>query len=113
MASSTSETQAFAISSSYLFRTLGAISGVSITSLIIQDSLRSILHDRLRGHDNIDQIVEGVRKSLEYLADLDPAIVTIVREAYGKAISLGFIFPAALGVCAFASSLFLPRKRPQ
>ncbi|KAK1221195.1 hypothetical protein PQX77_016009 [Marasmius sp. AFHP31] len=45
------EDQAIATAVSYLFRSLGAVVGISAGSTILQDTLRSILRHRLTGHD--------------------------------------------------------------
>lgn len=73
-------------------------------------ALISILKERLGGQHDSEKIVAEVLKSLDYLRQLDPEVALTVRAAYGQAISVAFWIPSALGLCAFGSSIFLPRS---
>jgi len=92
------EDQALATAVSYLFRSLGGVVGVSVTSTITQDTLRSQLMKRLSG-EHVDEIIDRVRKSLSAIHDLDPAIRVRVIESYDTAIHY------ALWVCVAGSGM--------
>ncbi|KAE9396444.1 MFS general substrate transporter [Gymnopus androsaceus JB14] len=98
--------QAIATAVSYLFRSLGSVVGLSISSTILQDVLRSMLRHRLTRHD-IDEIVRRVRESLDYLNGLEPATKAIVLGAYEDAIHVTMWFSFSMGVCAAVASFFI------
>ncbi|KAL0061217.1 hypothetical protein AAF712_011976 [Marasmius tenuissimus] len=103
------EDQAIATAVSYLFRSLGAVVGLSVGSTVLQGTLRTALRRLLTGHD-IDEIVNNVRHSLKYLDTLDPDTRAIVKEGYEYAIHVTLWFSIGLSVCAVLSSLFIKEK---
>ncbi|EIM87665.1 MFS general substrate transporter [Stereum hirsutum FP-91666 SS1] len=103
--------QAIATAVSYLFRSLGSVIGLSVGSTIFQNSLRKYLVAQLEGQNiDIDEIVNRVRESLDYVDQLDPSTRFIVRSSYEEALQACFWFTVALAVCAFLSSLFVKEK---
>lgn len=111
VSNATSEDQAVVTACSYLFRSLGSVIGLALSSTVVQQLLRTRLRDALRDSKDIDQIVEGVRQSLNYIKKLDPAVGKIVRSCYGWATSRGFGFMIAIVFFAFFSSLFIREKK--
>ncbi|KAL0065003.1 hypothetical protein AAF712_007994 [Marasmius tenuissimus] len=103
------EDQAIATAVSYLFRSLGAVVGISAGSTILQDTLRSILRHRLTGHD-VNEIVRRVRESLQYLDQLDPETRAVVKTSYESSIQVAMWYSVGLAVCTFACSLFIKEK---
>ena len=103
--------QAVTTACSYLFRTLGTVIGISLTSTLVQNSLREMLRARLSQNKDIDEIVDGVRRSLEYVNELSPETRAIVRGSYGDAMMRGFGLTLAIVFCAGISSLFIREKR--
>ncbi|KAJ8090740.1 hypothetical protein PM082_018306 [Marasmius tenuissimus] len=103
------EDQAIATAVSYLFRSLGAVVGLSVGSTVLQGTLRTALRRLLTGHD-IDEIVNNVRHSLKYLDTLDPDTRAIVKEGYEYAIHVTLWFSIGLSVCAVLSSLFIKER---
>ncbi|KAK2467624.1 hypothetical protein APHAL10511_000479 [Amanita phalloides] len=101
--------QATATSIAYLFRSLGALFGLSAGSTLAQNALRYLLHKRLSG-DNIQEIVRRVRQSLSYLNELDPVTKAIVVHSYKNAIQVTFLFMVAMGALAALASLFIKEK---
>lgn len=95
----------------YLFRSLGSVISLSLSSTIVQQLLRTQLRSALHDSKDIDKIVEGVRQSLEYIKTLDPAVARIVRSCYGWSTNKGFAFMAAAVAFSFISSLFIREKR--
>ncbi|KAF5383061.1 hypothetical protein D9615_004820 [Tricholomella constricta] len=98
--------QAIATAVSYLFRSLGAVVGVSVGSTIVQETLRTYLRRNLTGQD-VEEIILRVRESLSYMDQLDPATQTIVRGGYAQAVQVTLSFSVAMAACAFISSIFI------
>ncbi|EKM84394.1 hypothetical protein AGABI1DRAFT_31991 [Agaricus bisporus var. burnettii JB137-S8] len=101
--------QAIATAVSYLFRSLGSVIGLSIGSTLIQTTLRSVLHRTLQGKD-VDQIIERVRESLDYLKELDPETQRIVKSAYADAVHSNLVFSVSMAVAAMIASWFIVEK---
>ena len=104
IANASTEDQAVATACSYLFRSLGSVTGLSISATVVQQSLRTQLRDRLRSGKDADQIVKRVRESLEYVKSLDPEIQVIVRNCYGIATRNGFVLMLVVVSFAMISS---------
>ncbi|KAL4885869.1 hypothetical protein BJY04DRAFT_205151 [Aspergillus karnatakaensis] len=100
------EDQAVVTACSYLFRSLGSVIGLALSSTVVQQVLRAQLRFALRDSKDIDKIVSGVRQSLDFIKTLDPEVATIVRDCYGWATNKGFAF--LIGVVFFA---FAVRRR--
>ena len=97
--------QAVATACSYLFRSLGSVVGLSLSATVVQQSLRMELSEQLKSDKDVANLVKRVRESLDYLKELDPATLEIVRQCYGSAtragigLMLGIVFFAALSSC--------------
>ncbi|WEW59678.1 hypothetical protein PRK78_005157 [Emydomyces testavorans] len=111
IANASPEDQAVATACSYLFRSLGSVLGVSLSSGIVQQTLRSSLLSALRHRKDIDKIVDGVRQSLDYLKALEPDTRRIVRECYGHATNSGFAFMIAVAFFALFGSAFIREQK--
>ncbi|KAJ5626429.1 hypothetical protein N7528_003856 [Penicillium herquei] len=109
ISSASVEDRAVVTACSYLFRSLGSIIGLSLSSTIVQqllrNRLRSDLHDT--GSRSIDEIVNGVRESLEYIKQLEPDIASIVRNSYGWSTNKGFGFLTIVVFFALISAFFM------
>ncbi|KAL0577780.1 hypothetical protein V5O48_004208 [Marasmius crinis-equi] len=103
------EDQAISTAVSYLFRSLGAVVGISVGATILQDTLRNILRHRLTGHD-VNEVVRKVRESLKYLDQLDSDTRTIVKASYESSIHITMWYSLGLAICAFGCSLFIKEK---
>ena len=95
---------------SYLFRSLGSVLGISISSTVVQQSLRVHLRAALSDGSEADKIVERARQSLDYIKTLDPATREAVRHYYGTATRTAFVVNACIVVGA-AISAFCVRER--
>ncbi|KAL4743138.1 hypothetical protein BDV11DRAFT_202124 [Aspergillus similis] len=100
ISNATPEDQAVVTACSYLFRSLGSVIGLALSSTVVQQVLRNRLRYALRDSKDIDRIVDGVRESLDFIKTLDPAIARTVRDCYGWATNKGFAF--LIGVLTFA-----------
>lgn len=105
------EDQAVVTACSYLFRSLGSVIGLSLSSTVVQQLLRMRLRSALHDSKDIDKIVDGVRQSLDYIKILDPAVSRIVRGSYGWATNKGFAFMIGIVILALVSSFFIREKR--
>ncbi|KAL4918942.1 hypothetical protein BDW62DRAFT_210117 [Aspergillus aurantiobrunneus] len=101
ISNATPEDQAVVTACSYLFRSLGSVIGLSLSSTVVQQVLRERLRYALRDNNDIDRIVDGVRQSLEFIKTLDPLVARTVRDCYGWATNKGFAFLIGL-VLTFA-----------
>lgn len=101
------EDQAVVTACSYLFRSLGSVIGISLSSSLVQQLLRGRLHSDLHDSKNIDEIVDRVRESLNYINKLDPAVAKIVRNCYAWATNKGFGFLTVVVFFALFSACFM------
>ncbi|KAJ6137950.1 hypothetical protein N7471_004436 [Penicillium samsonianum] len=111
ISNATYEDQAVVTACSYLFRSLGSVIGLSLSSTVVQQVLRNRLQSGLRDSKNIDQIVEGVRESLDFIKTLDPATAMIVRDSYGWSTNKGFAFLVCVVFFALLSSCFIRESK--
>lgn len=103
--------QAVTTACSYLFRSLGSVIGIALSSTVVQQSLRNNLRRDLGSGERADQIVQRVRRSLDSIWKLEPEVRDVVRRCYGHAVrdALGLM----IGITFFAlvSSFFIREKR--
>ncbi|KAA8617261.1 MFS multidrug transporter [Pyrenophora tritici-repentis] len=92
---------------SYLFRSLGCVISLCLSSAVIQQSLRNRLRDTVKTSTDIEQIIKGVQHSLEFIQTLEPDIQKAVRDCYGWSINLGFTFIIGMASFAFFSAFFV------
>ncbi|KAI7902317.1 major facilitator superfamily domain-containing protein [Cokeromyces recurvatus] len=86
-------------SMSYLFRSVGGVIGISLTSAIFQGAVKYILTDKIKG-PNADLYIEIARKSMTEVRDLlPPDVLQIVLDAYQ--VSLRYTY----GTCILLSIL--------
>lgn len=109
---STQEEQAVTTSSLSLFRSLGQVMGVAISSLILQNTLSAYLWDTVSGEEaEKSKIILRVRKSVHAISELGPKHQEEVISAYAKSLQMTFV----LAVVAYAAVniLLLPVKIPK
>lgn len=113
LANASTEDSAIAIACSYLFRSLGASIGISVTSAVQQQVIRSQLQARLEADGSgIDagEIAERVRQSLDYIHELPEGTADIVRSVYRLG-TLGAVVPTAgLLLAAFLAAFWVKEK---
>ena len=90
--------------SSYLFRSLGSVVGLSLSSTVIQQSLRGQLAERLESGKDTEHIIQQIRESLDYIKTLEPGMAEIVRKCYAVATRNGFVLMFGLAVVTIPSS---------
>ncbi|RDL40614.1 MFS general substrate transporter [Venustampulla echinocandica] len=111
LANSNPADQAIATACTYLFRSLGSVIGVSLSATVVQQSLRTKLRAALKSGKEADQIVEGVRESLDYIKLLEPSLRDVVRKCYQGAVSNAFGLSIGVVCGGLAVSLFIREKR--
>lgn len=109
------ENQAVVTACIYLYRQLGATVGLAMISLLFQRVLAVSLVRRLRDTPglglNLDEVVRGVRESLDYLERLPSEARLVVESAYGDACQACLCLCAGFAVCAVAFACFMKEKR--
>ncbi|KAF2747843.1 MFS general substrate transporter [Sporormia fimetaria CBS 119925] len=109
LASSSQEEQAVMTSTLILWRSLGIVMGVSLSSLILQNALRGNLERLVKGVDKV-KIIERVRKSVQAIKELEPVQQSQVIEAYTRSLRVTFI--SAIGVFVVVVLLLIPIRFP-
>ncbi|CAG8980409.1 hypothetical protein HYALB_00003974 [Hymenoscyphus albidus] len=102
--------QAIATACTYLFRSLGCVTGVSIASTVVQQRLRTTLREDLNGRD-VEEIVRRVRENLDFIKTLDPDVRVLVRGCYRAAVNSAFGAGIGIVCCALVASCFIREKK--
>ncbi|KAL8807589.1 MAG: hypothetical protein Q9182_000573 [Xanthomendoza sp. 2 TL-2023] len=105
LAFSPKEDQAVMSTTMILWRGLGNVMGVALSSLLVQNLLPGYLEQYVQGEDRreTEQIIHLVRKSVHCIYDLDPIPRAQVQLAYEKSLRFAFL----VSVVAFVSALAL------
>ncbi|KAE8354188.1 major facilitator superfamily domain-containing protein [Aspergillus coremiiformis] len=101
---------AVSASTVYLVRSLGTVWGVAITSMIIQNTLRSGLDEALSGVPDKWKIIEDIRHSVSAIHNLPRDIQMTARLVYYRGIRLSFLASACFGCVATVAALFTKGK---
>ena len=104
IANAAAEDQAIATACSYLFRSLGSVVVLSLTSSVVQQSLRHQLRAHLNSGKDAEEIVKKARDSLDYIKTLEPAVREAVRQCFAISIRNGFAFGLGIACCAILAS---------
>ncbi|KAF8061819.1 major facilitator superfamily domain-containing protein [Lyophyllum atratum] len=92
-----------------LFRGIGQVSGVAISSAIFQSNLDTELRRRIHGPD-ADELVMKIRHSSQLLTSLPYDLQKIVRDSYAISLKSVFIFSACSTFLAFLVRIPIPDK---
>ena len=111
VAQASSDDLAVVTACSYLFRSLGSVIGVSLSSTAVQQSLRLNLRAALQNNGDAEAIVDRVRQSLDFIKTLEPATRDIVRHCYSTATTLSFVLDAGISAGAVLSALFITENK--
>ncbi|KIL68454.1 hypothetical protein M378DRAFT_99969 [Amanita muscaria Koide BX008] len=85
---------------SQLFRGIGQVGGVAISSALFQSKLDTELHARIHTPD-AEELIQRIRQSARLVFDLPPDIQRAVRDAYAASLKLVFILAACSTLLAF------------
>ncbi|KAF2423670.1 MFS general substrate transporter, partial [Tothia fuscella] len=109
LAVSTVADQAVVTTTLNLWRNLGTVMGVAISSLIVQNFLLVYLDQYVTGTDKV-HIIEKVRKSVRAIGDLESIHQQEVILAYSAALRIAFM--SAILFFVIVNLLILPVKLP-
>lgn len=100
-----------AVACSYLFRSLGTTIGISLSTAVLQQVLRTELAVRLQDGGRAAEIEEHVRQSLDYIRTLPPRTAQTVRDCYAVATTWAFLPIALLAGLCLISTVFIREKK--
>lgn len=89
LATSTSDEHAIVMSTLAIWRSLGNVLGVALSSVIVQDALLYYLDMFVRGPRR-DDVIAQARRSVQMIAELDQPYQDQVVESYSAALRLAF-----------------------
>ncbi|KAB5594833.1 MFS transporter [Ceratobasidium theobromae] len=90
-----------------LFRGVGQILGVAVSSAFFQSILDRELRARIKG-ENADEYVLRIRHSTKLVAHLEPHIQRAARDSYAITLKAVFLYAAACSLISFLIRLRLP-----
>jgi len=90
-----------------LFRGIGQVSGVAVTSAIFQNALERELEKRITGPDAAE-LISNIRHSSRFVLTLPEETQTLAREAYAIGLNRVFLFTAAAAFAGFCVRLGIP-----
>lgn len=102
--------QAIATACSYLFRSLGSTTGVSLSATLFNSTLRTSLARALGSGDAAARIQQAVRRSLESIRELAPDVQTTVRRSYAVGTTNVIILEMGLAAGAAVSAWAIREK---
>ncbi|RCH78168.1 hypothetical protein CU098_003354, partial [Rhizopus stolonifer] len=97
---------ASATSMIFLCRSMGWLTGSTITAAILQVNLKSNLHKNLSG-PKATEIIEFVRTSISKLRDLDPEIQAVVIASLQFSIHRAYMYGVVCSVLCFISATLM------
>lgn len=110
LASSEQAEQAVVTSTLILWRCVGLVLGVAMSSLVVQNALVYYLDAFVHGQDKME-IIARVRKSVEAVAQLEEPYREQVIQSYEASLRLTFILCTVLA--AVSVLIVLPMKLPR
>ncbi|KAI0128944.1 major facilitator superfamily domain-containing protein [Xylariales sp. AK1849] len=106
------EDMAVAVACSYLFRSLGTTIGISISTAVLQQVLRTELASRLNNDGGLaSEIEEHVRQSLDYIRELPPNLAGIVRDCYALGTTWACLPVTVFVLLCLMSTYFIREKK--
>ncbi|KAF7314965.1 Vacuolar amino acid permease [Mycena indigotica] len=106
-----------------LFRGMGQVGGVAISSAIFQTRLDAALTERIHSEDaveasstrqracsNCKQIIDKIRRSSNIIRDLPPVVQLAARESYADSLRVVFQFAAGATLLAYIARLPIPDR---
>lgn len=91
------EDMASAVGGSYLFRATGSVLGISLSTVILQNSLTRELPKVVHGPD-AESIINQIREDISFIDQLAPALQDAVVGAYENSMRSVFMLTTAFGV---------------
>ncbi|KAF8545208.1 major facilitator superfamily domain-containing protein [Trichophaea hybrida] len=112
LATSSQADQAVATSTLIMWRSLGGVFGVAVSSGIVQNFLNYFLERNVTGDDK-REVIETVRKSVQAIFELDPVRQRQVSLSYESSLRFCFLFTTGMALVAVGLiyRIELPRIR--
>jgi len=92
-----------------VFRGIGQVGGVAISSAIFQSSLESELRNRIH-RPNAEELIQRIRQSSRLITSLPPDLQRIARDSYSVGLKWVFFFAACSAALAYLVRLPIPDK---
>lgn len=92
-----------------LFRGVGQVGGVAISSAVFQSMLESELKKRITGPDS-EALVKKIRQNARLIKHLPPDIRKLAQESYRTSLKSVFFFAACMTLLAYLVRLPIPDK---
>ncbi|KAF5311428.1 hypothetical protein D9611_011586 [Ephemerocybe angulata] len=92
-----------------LFRGVGQVGGVAISSAVFQSKLEAELQKRITGPDS-QALITKIRQNARYVATLPPDIQALAQESYKVSLKSVFFFAAVMALVAYIVRLPIPDK---
>ncbi|KAF7882109.1 hypothetical protein EAF00_011625 [Botryotinia globosa] len=96
--------QAVVTTTLVLWRSMGQVLGVAVSSLIVQNSLVGFLNANVVGPDK-EKVIEAVRSSVQAVAGLEPHYRDQVIDSYAEALKAAYIFALVMSILSFAITI--------
>ncbi|QRV88912.1 major facilitator superfamily transporter [Ceratobasidium sp. AG-Ba] len=90
-----------------LFRGVGQVMGVAVSSAFFQSILDKQLRARITGEGS-DELVLRIRHSTKLVSSLEPHVQRAARDSYGVALRSVFLYAATCSLISFVLRLWLP-----
>ncbi|KAI1456283.1 major facilitator superfamily domain-containing protein [Annulohypoxylon moriforme] len=100
---------AIVTSASFAFRAIGSSAGVTVASVVFQNTLIHELHKRLGQDAEVDNLIKNIRRNFDAIQRLEPDVRAAVEDSYMT--SLHFVFVTVLLVSALSSACSLLMKQ--
>ncbi|KAF8162661.1 vacuolar amino acid permease [Crassisporium funariophilum] len=92
-----------------LFRGIGQVGGVAVSSAIFQSSLETELRKRIHTPD-AEELIKRIRQSTRLVSTLPPNLQRIARDSYSISLKSVFFFAACSTMLAYLVRLPIPDK---
>jgi len=92
-----------------VFKGIGQVGGVAISSAIFQSNLESELRSRIHRPDAED-LIKKIRQSARLITSLPPDLQRIARDSYSASLKTVFFFAACSTMLAYLVRLPIPDK---
>ncbi|SPQ25568.1 f39e3329-1b77-4139-845a-8a752076f70a [Thermothielavioides terrestris] len=102
---------AIATSASFAFRAVGSSTGITLASVVFQNTLIADLHRRLGGGGEIDKLIERIRRNFDAVWELDPPTRAAVQGGYLESLRFVFITILIMSVASMACSLVMRQNK--
>ncbi|QSZ28758.1 hypothetical protein DSL72_003263 [Monilinia vaccinii-corymbosi] len=96
--------QAVVTTTLVLWRSVGQVLGVAVSSLIVQNSLLRFLNENVVGPDK-EKVIEAVRSSVQAVAGLEKHYRDQVIDSYAEALREAYLFALVVSVVSFALTM--------